>query len=387
MHAKHLTHAAVLGLALNAVAACFHPASAAPPFPLGAYLGNPNGSNQQDEAEFEASYASFVSTLGTSPRLILSYIDYTQPVTSWPSNTSWQAWSNAQSPDARNLIPVLGLPMYSIESGSPTPDQQYCTFASGAYDSVLQAIVYAWAQQGFKKMFVRPAWEMNITGNTYVGSDSQSQADFIHAFRHIYTIMHAAAVSYGVDLKIVWNPSATNYTSPSATSVLYPGDTYVDVIAADYYGDMYPFSDGGNPPTYHDWHTGGEDTSVAQFIADPVNRAHYWTWPAATKWSLDGSDGHSLTMSAMLSFAQSHAKPFAIAEAGAGNCNAGRDVCDDPTFASWLASTLKTAAAGGQSVSFVDIWDNNGGGNYEFSFSDDKKPSEAAEWGSALGTK
>src|SRR5271166_4149517 len=88
------------------------------PFPLGVYLSNPNASDPVEEAQFEASYANFTALMGTTPAYIDSFIDSSQPVADWVSNTSWQAWSNAQSPDARGLTPVIALPMYSNAAGS-----------------------------------------------------------------------------------------------------------------------------------------------------------------------------------------------------------------------------------------------------------------------------
>jgi protocatechuate 3,4-dioxygenase beta subunit len=128
-----------------------------------------------------------------------------------------------------------------------------------------------------------------------------------------------------------------------------------------------------------------EDTSIAQFIADPVNRAHYWSYPAASEWSLDSSQGHALSLAALVAFAKAQRKPVAICETGAGNSNAGTDVSDDPTFPQWLASQMLAARADGMRVAFVDIWDSNGGGNYEFSFGSDNKPQEAAAWGASFG--
>src|SRR5271166_5599130 len=98
---------------------------ASTPFALGVYVGNPDGSDPSAEAQFEADYSSFVNRMGTAPQYIDSFIDYTKPVSSWVANSSWQAWSNAQSPDAKGLTPVIALPMYSIAGGSLSPDQQY----------------------------------------------------------------------------------------------------------------------------------------------------------------------------------------------------------------------------------------------------------------------
>ena len=355
------------------------------PFRLGAYLGNPDGSDPSLETLFEQNVASFAAVTSADPKLIVAYVDYTQPVSSWISNASWQAWSNAQSSSARTMVPVVGLPMASIAPGSPTPDVQFKMFASGQYDYVIQGVVQSWAGQGFKHLIIRPGWEMNLVGPTYVGDDAQSQADWVAAFRHIYVVLHKAATAAGVTMRVVWNPGVTNYSNALATTNLYPGDGYVNVIGADMYSDMNPYLDYGQASTYYDWDTGRDDYSLAQFVADPINRVHYWTYPAATRWSTDGSGGHSQSFLSLMSFAQAHNKPFALPETGAGNCNGGTDVCDDPTFPQWLAQQLTQGVAAGLTVAFVNVWDNNGGGNYEFTYASDNKPQEAAAWGTYFG--
>jgi len=104
----------------------------------------------------------------------------------------------------------------------------------------------------------RPGWEMNLQGPTYAGDSAQSQADWVKAFQHIYTVLHQAAAVDGVNVQLMWNPGATNYSNAEATTNLYPGDSYVDAIGADVYSDTYPFTDSnGVTPTYHDWDTGG----------------------------------------------------------------------------------------------------------------------------------
>jgi beta-mannanase len=376
-----LTWATAAALTLATV-----PAQAGGSLWLGAYLANPNASDPSQAAIYAADYKKFVAAMQKQPRLIDSFIDYTQPVANWVGNTSWQAWSNAQTRQAAHQMPVLAFPLASIASGSPTPDQQFQAFASGQYDSIVQGVVQAWAQQGFTRLYVRLGWEMNLQGPTYVGDDAQSQADWVAAFRHVYTVLHAEAKAVGIKLWVLWNPGATNYSNAEATANLYPGNGHVDIIAADIYADMWPYSDGGSPATYHDWDTGQEDSSIAQFIADPVNRMHYWTYPAATEWSLDGSNGHSQSFISLVQFAQAQGKPFAVPETGAGNCSGGNDVCDDPTFPIWLGETLIAAQSAGLEVRFVNIWDSNGGGNYEFSQAEDNKPQEASAWLQYVGS-
>ena len=63
----------------------------------------------------------------------------------------------------------------------------------------------------------------------------------------------------------------------------------------------------------------------------------------------------------------------------------GQAVADDAVFPQWLAQQLTAATAAGTKVGFVSIWDNNGGGNYQFSQPSDGKPAEAAAWAQYFG--
>jgi hypothetical protein len=168
----------------------------------------------------------------------------------------------------------------------------------------------------------------------------------------------------------------------------YPGNQYVDIIAADVYGDVFPY---GSPTHLYDWDKSGQvlnsshpvyDSSVQQWASDPVNLQHYYTYPAANHWSLDGSVGHATTLQQLIDLAKSTGKPFAIAETGAGNTHDGARLTDNPTFVKWLADTLHQS---GVHVSFVNIWDSNSVGQYRFTSSADHKPLEAAAWARYFG--
>ena len=355
------------------------------PFPLGAYLGNPDDSNAANQALYVSNLSTFSSLMGAAPAFHSAFINQGDPISHWAGQSQWAATSAAQTAGASSMTPVIALPLSSTASGSASSDAQFQDFAAGKNDAAIQGIVAAWAKQGFTKLMFRPGWEMNIQGPTYAGDDAQSQSNWVKAFQHVYTVLHQAAAANGVSVDVIWNPSVINYTNASATGSLYPGDPYVDVVGADAYSDLHPYLDGGSYAGYHDWHTGGQDATVAQFIADPVNRMHYWTSPAATVWSNDGSNGHSQTLQSLIDFAKAHNKPFAVPETGAGNTDGGVDVADDAAFPQWLAQQLSAAVASGVTVKFVGLWDSNGGGNYEFSHASDGKPQEAAAWAKYFG--
>jgi hypothetical protein len=364
-------------------------AQSATPFPLGVYIGNPNPGDPAQEAAFEASYTSFSTLMGAAPQFIDVYIDSDQPISNWVAAASAQAWADSASPDAKGMAPVIGLPMTSTAPGSLTPDQYYKNFAAGDYDAIIEGMVKAWAAEGFTTQYWRPGYEMNLPGMpSYEGSDPATQADWVAAFQHISTVLHAAGVADGVNVQVIWNPAVTNYgAAPYPLQTAYPGNQYVDIIGADVYGDIYTY---GSPTALYDWDKSGQVLNssqpvydgLQQWAADPINLEHYYTNPAATQSSLDGSGGSALSLQSLLAFAKAQGKPIAIAETGAGNTADGAGVSDNPTFVQWLATTLEDS---GVAVSFVNIWDSNGGGNYEFSFAADDKPQEAAAWARFFG--
>ena len=313
-----------LGLSVTALAAVLShgtQAQATTPFPLGGYFNDPDNSNASAESTFETNYNSFTQLMNTSPQFLVRYIDQDHEISQWVGDASWAASSQQQSP-AKNAIPVIGFPTASKASDAPPFDQQFKSFASGQYDATIQSIVQTWQQNGYKTQYWRVGWEMNINtsgSSAYAGQDTATEADWVAAFQHIATVLRQAGNTYGVTIKIVWNPNVTNYDQTNTLSNLYPGDSYVDIIAADIYGNIYPYGIPSNPNLFWDWdkNDGTVDT-LAQFIADPVNRVHYWTYPAATQYSLDGSNGHNLSLQVLLNFAKTHAKPFAVPETGAG---------------------------------------------------------------------
>ena len=353
-------------------------------FPLGTYVGQPDDSSIASQAKFATEYASFANLMGTTPQFLDYFLDDSQDITLWISNAQWAAGSAASSL-AQTAVPVIALPLTTRVDGLSV-DQHYQAFASGQYDAMLQGVVRTWAQKRFTTQYWRVGWEMNIPSMpSYAGTDTQTQSDWIAAFQHVSAVLHQAGADNGTSVQVVWNPTATNYDTLGVLRNLYPGNSYVDVIGADIYADAYPYSDGNNAAgqaTYYDWSTGGEDTSLALWLANPVNRTHYWSYPAANKWGLDGSSGHSMSLQVLLDFAKAQGKPFAIPETGAGNAGGGHGVADDGAFPNWLAQTLY---ASGNSINFVNLWDSNSGGNFDFSSATAAKPQEAVAWASALG--
>jgi hypothetical protein len=361
---------------------------ASTPFALGVFVGNANISDSSAEATFDAENEAFDSLMGATPTFQNVYIDFTQTPSDWLSNVQWSAASAAASPTWKGETPVIGLPMGSTNADAPSSEQILENYADGSYDSMLQGMVKAWADDGFMTQYWRPGVEMNLSSTPgFVGSSASMQALWIQAFQHIYTTLHAAAAADGVTLKVIWNPGITNDSAAgNATETLYPGNQYVDVIGADVYADVYTFS-------LYDWDKSGQeinspnpvyDSTLQQWAADPVNLEHYYTDPASNQYALDATDGNCLSLQNLIDFAKAQGKPIAICETGAGNTGDGAGLADNPVFVQWLSSTLESSGA---TVEFVSIWDSNGGGTYAFSNAGDDKPQEEAAWAKYFGAQ
>ncbi len=343
--------------------------------PLGAMVGGPDGSDPVANAGYEAAFQNFTRTMGMAPKFMNGYIDLAKPIDQWIDNAGWTSWSWRMSPTAQNMIPVLGLPMATNGDWGRQGDV-FRAFAAGQHDDVLRGVIKAWGAQGFTELYIRPGYEMNGSYTPwYMGDDVKTQQAFVAAFRHISDVVRGVA---GVDVKVVWNPNVQNW-NPADIVAQYPGDGYVDVIAGDLYSPMVPRD-------LYDWarNNGTVDASFAEWSANPVNRAHFWSYPAASQWApQDDGAGHSLSLLNLIDMARAHGEAFALAETGAGGPGTSGPV-DDPAFPQWLATTLANA---GVPVAFANVWDiSPGDGDWRFSDPAAGKPLEAAAWAKYFGS-
>lgn len=345
------------------------------PFPLGVMAGGPNGSDPVQQAATEARLTSFQTLMGAAPLYMNAFVDAKQPISRWADNSGWTAWSWRQSPLAAKTIPVIGLPMAPVADAADRA-ATYRAFAAGTHDAALRGVVTAWRDQGFTSAYIRPGYEMNGTySDSYAGADAASRAAWVAAFKHIANVVRTVP---GIDVKTVWNPNLQAGNTADVAS-LYPGNAAVDVIAGDMYNPTYPRD-------LYDWskNDGSYAPDFPTWFADPVNRAHFWEFPAANQWN-QVSDGqsHTFALSDLIKLARLHNKPLAIAETGAGG-DGTRAPTDDPAFPKWLANALSQS---GVPIAFVNIWDLHAG-DADWSFSgtgSGSRPLEAAVWASYFG--
>ncbi|HVB67768.1 MAG TPA: glycosyl hydrolase [Acetobacteraceae bacterium] len=339
-------------------------------YPLGVFVGSPN-------AAFEGQYASFQTALGATPGFMDAFTDFTQAPADWASNANWTASSWVQD-GLGGTTPVIGIPMAS--STTTDADSFFQAITAGTYDSVYKGIVDSWVAQGYTTLYLRLGYEMNTDGYMpwSVGSSAQTGADFVAAFQHLATLMHQEAAADGATAKIVWNPATIN-TTPQNTANLYPGNSYVDVVAADTYSPAYPLD-------LYNWasNNGSYAGSESAWAANPLNLEHFWEYPNATAGDPTGAASTSgWSVQDTINLAEQQGKPVGIAETGVGSTSGNFGPTDDPAFVAWLASTVSQSSV---PVSFVNIWDVAvGDGNWDFSSAGATRPATAAAWQQYFG--
>ena len=352
---------------------------------VGGYFGNPNGNDATAEADFEKQFNSFVSQMGAKPLTMNAFVDFSHDPSTWAGNAGWTAWSWTQSPVVKTSVtPDIGIQMsdnshWAGNAAGSTNDDFFKNIINGTYDGAYKGIVDAWSNAGFKTMTLRLGYEMN--GNFmpwYMGDDATTQADWVKAFQHLSTLMRGEASAVGATAKIEWNPNSQGYTNQPTVNA-YPGDSYVDIVSLDTYSPVYP-----NGLYNWDKNDGSYNANAAEWAADPVNRAHYWSYPDANQSNPTGT-GTGFGMEDAIAFAKAHGKALAISEAGAGGNGSTPGPNDDPAFPQWLASELDKAQSQGIKIDHVDIWDRQmGDGNWDFS-AGANKPLEAAAWAKYFG--
>jgi beta-mannanase len=103
--------------------------------------------------------------------------------------------------------------------------------ADGSYDAYLTSWGQALAAWG-KPVLLRYGHEMN--GSWYPWSDGvngNATGDYIAAWRHVHDVVASAGAS---NVQWVWSPNVPDASMPAMSS-LYPGASYVDVVALDGY--------------------------------------------------------------------------------------------------------------------------------------------------------
>ena len=378
------------------------------------FMGDPTPGKAQPR------YESFVQQIKQQPNSTNVFIDYREPIWSsgtyaaqWRNNAAWHAGELAKlcSAEHLNRLDAEGrpdiTPMVSIgltddhrayRRNLPPSDPNYGKYseaeavrmmqdiANGKYDlddpatgryRVWPAIFDAFRNTGFRKIYLRIGWEQN--GDWYgwqVRSDA-TQAAYLAAWRHVATVARNYAIAHGMTIETVWSPTASYTNHGIAEESSYPGDSYVDIVAPTAYSPIWNATRSPDGTAYYDW-SSGQNVSLSQWLANPVNRSQIWDYPAADYWNPQRGWG----VPAAISFAMEHGKPFGFSETGTGNAGVtprGGGPADEGAYPLYLAQRLAAGAQQGLQLRMVEIWAQPSGSD-DATFLSGLRPLEARGW-------
>jgi len=345
--------------------------------PLGVFSGG------VDRTEWAGNYAAFQTSMGQSATSTDIFIDYTQAIANWPGNANYSASPlQAKAPTFTPIVSVgLTDNAHAYVSGNYSETGAVAMMnavAAGTYDAQYLGVINAFKSHGFTTIYLRIGWEQDGGYyGWYATRDSTTAAAYVAAWQHIADLAHNLVSGFpvtGITVKTVWGPAVINWVAVGISST-YPGDTYVDIIGPDCYSNVWP-------EDLHNWETGGTDANTTVWAANPINREHYWDYPNAT--ASNGQSAGGYGMLAAIAFAVAHNKPFGMSECGAGNNGTTTGPSDDGQFPFYLANRLSSAVEQGLTIQFVDVWDVNAGGNWDFSHG--ARPLEEAAWHQFVAT-
>ncbi len=363
-------------------------------------------------------YRSFVEKVKQIPNSTNVFVDYREPIWSpgtydpkWRNNATWAAGNLADLAEHLNRLDAEGrpdlIPIVSVgltddptvfQWNLPADDPNFNVYseaaavammnevAAGKYDlenpargtrRVWPAILDAFKNQGFRKIYLRIGWEQN--GNWYgwrVRSEA-TRAAYIAAWRHVADLAHKYARTHDMTIETMWSPSASyaNYGLSEESS--YPGDAYVDIVAPTHYSPIWNPTRSRDRTAYHDW-SSGENVTLEEWLANPVNRRVIWDHPAADYWNPRRGWG----LPAAIEFALARNKRFALSETGAGNFGVTRNgggPVDEGDYPLYLGERIAAAIGQGLQIEVIEIWPQTSGSD-RLTFLSGQRPLEASGW-------
>jgi len=156
-----------------------------------------------------------------NPSIVMSYKDFNQSV----------SIAELDSVRARGATSLITWEPWAWGGGINQPAYSSDNITAGAHDAYLTKWGQALATWG-EPVMLRYGHEMN--GNWYPWSDGvngNTTGDYAAAWRHVHDVVAATGAT---NVSWVWSPNIP-YTGSTPLTGLYPGSTYVDVVALDGY--------------------------------------------------------------------------------------------------------------------------------------------------------
>ena len=186
---------------------------ASSPPPLGIYLGYENTSGVD----------SLGNAMGQQPSFAMDYLD-------------GSSWSTMES-SAANEAAKWSSSGYSMTFSIPMLPNSGATLAGGAagdYNAYFETMAQNLVANNEGSSIVRPGWEFN--GNWYPwAANSSNVSQFIGFWQQLVTAMRSVS---GANFKFEWCPTLGDQGIGNLANY-YPGNSYVDDVAADVYDQTW----------------------------------------------------------------------------------------------------------------------------------------------------
>jgi hypothetical protein len=291
---------------------------------LGLYDGNSSPSGIETAAKWLGSPSSI--------KYAMDFID----ATDWAHiSDPWQLPNWKGSP----FTMIWGVPM--VPCGGPSTQcatnvSDYNLVANGGADGYYKTLAQNLVSSGFGSSYIRLGWEFNASsmGWSICNQDGSAPTswlnDFVPAFRNIVTSMRSVS---GANFKFIWNPIDTSASSCPGVHLesLYPGDSYVDVVALDVYDGI-----------------GTEISSDAVRWTDLLNGTGAGGYIAVSPNAVNGQKfaGEGYGLKWLAAFGKAHNKEISLPEWGLESTSQNAGGGDDAYFVTQMADWIKANATG-----------------------------------------
>ena len=231
---------------------------------------------------------------------------------------------------------IWGVPM--VPCGGPSTQcatnvADYNLVADGGADGYFRTLAQNLVAAGFGSSYIRLGWEFNASWmgwsicNQEGSGPTSWESDFVPAYRNIVTTMRSVS---GAHFKFIWNPLDSSSASCPDVHLenLYPGDSYVDVVALDVYDGI-----------------SGSTTDAARWT-DLVNGVNAGDWTAEAPDSINGQKFVGYGLDWLTAFGKEHNKLIGIPEWGLDTPSQDAGGGDDAYFVTQMANWIKANATG-----------------------------------------
>lgn len=158
---------------------------------------------------------------------VVSYVDYS----SW-SNMAGSGWAADMFTGMPGYVKVIVGVGLLVDGSTDT----FSDVAAGKHDTEFTQLANSFAA-ACPNAIIRLAWEMNANSKWYAWQPTKAQAaDFQSAYKRVVGIFRKASSKFKIDFTITANNPVLGDTARNGVfDLLYPGDSYVDIVGIDHY--------------------------------------------------------------------------------------------------------------------------------------------------------